>query len=88
MNERDYGFLSKAVEEAYEGVRCGDGGPFGAVVVKDDQIIVRCHNMVLKNMDPTAHAEVTAVREVCFILQFFLQSQHPNLCAIFQYVKV
>lgn len=65
VNERDYGFLSKAVEEAYEGVPCGDGGPFGAVVVKDDQIIVRCHNMVLKNMDPTAHAEVTAVREAC-----------------------
>jgi len=53
------------VEEAYEGVRCGDGGPFGAVVVKDDQVIVRCHNMVLKNLDPTAHAEVTAVREAC-----------------------
>ena len=68
VNERDYGFLSKAVEEAYEGVRCGDGGPFGAVVVKGDQIVVKCHNMVLKNMDPTAHAEVTAVREVCFIL--------------------
>ena len=66
VNERDYGFLSKAVEEAYEGVRCGDGGPFGAVVVKDDQIIVKCHNMVLRNMDPTAHAEVTAVRQVYF----------------------
>jgi len=65
VEERDYGFLSKAVEEAYEGVRCGDGGPFGAVVVKDDQIIVKCHNMVLRNMDPTAHAEVTAVREAC-----------------------
>lgn len=74
VEERDYGFLSKAVEEAYEGVRCGDGGPFGAVVVKDDQIIVKCHNMVLRNMDPTAHAEVTAVREVRFILQLFVLS--------------
>ncbi len=66
VKDRDYGFLSKAVEEAYEGVRCGDGGPFGAVVVKDDQVIISCHNMVLRHMDPTAHAEVTAVREVGF----------------------
>jgi tRNA(Arg) A34 adenosine deaminase TadA len=65
VKDRDYGFLSKAVEEAYEGVRCGDGGPFGAVVVKDDQVIISCHNMVLRHMDPTAHAEVTAVREAC-----------------------
>eukprot|EP00249_Psilotum_nudum_P015751 c25503_g1_i1 orf=219-860(-) len=63
--DRDYKFLSKAVEEAYEGVNCGHGGPFGAVVVKADEIIVSCHNMVLHNTDPTAHAEVTAIREAC-----------------------
>lgn len=64
-------FLSSAVEEAYEGVRSGEGGPFGAVVVKGEEIVVKCHNMVLKNLDPTAHAEVTAVREVSFeILRF------------------
>lgn len=65
VQDRDYKFLSKAVEEAYEGVNCGHGGPFGAVVVLNDEIVVSCHNMVLEYTDPTAHAEVTAVREAC-----------------------
>lgn len=64
VQDRDHKFLSKAVEEAYKGVECGDGGPFGAVVVHNDEIVVSCHNMVLINTDPTAHAEVTAIREV------------------------
>lgn len=63
--DHDKPFLTMAVEEAYEGVRSGEGGPFGAVVVKEGKVVVRCHNMVLKNLDPTAHAEVTAVREAC-----------------------
>ncbi|XP_052190010.1 guanosine deaminase-like [Diospyros lotus] len=58
-------FLTKAVEEAYKGVERGDGGPFGAVVVRNDEVVVSCHNMVLRNSDPTAHAEVTAIREAC-----------------------
>ncbi|PIA37893.1 hypothetical protein AQUCO_02900026v1 [Aquilegia coerulea] len=64
--DRDHKFLSRAVEEAYKGVECGDGGPFGAVVVCNDEVVVSCHNMVLKHMDPTAHAEVTAIRETRF----------------------
>ncbi|KAK9991949.1 hypothetical protein SO802_026934 [Lithocarpus litseifolius] len=64
VKDRDHAFLTKAVEEAYRGVECGDGGPFGAVVVRNDEVVVSCHNMVLKNTDPTAHAEVTAIREV------------------------
>ena len=64
VQDRDHKFLTKAVEEAYKGVECGDGGPFGAVVVCNDEVVVSCHNMVLKHTDPTAHAEVTAVREV------------------------
>ncbi|KAL6963513.1 hypothetical protein U1Q18_030390 [Sarracenia purpurea var. burkii] len=63
--DRDHKFLSKAVEEAYKGVECADGGPFGAVVVRNDEVIVSCHNMVLRNTDPTAHAEVMAIREAC-----------------------
>ncbi|XP_008223494.1 PREDICTED: tRNA(adenine(34)) deaminase, chloroplastic-like [Prunus mume] len=63
--DRDNKFLRKAVEEAYKGVECGDGGPFGAVVVHNDEVLVSCHNMVLRNTDPTAHAEVTAIREAC-----------------------
>ncbi|ERN02048.1 hypothetical protein AMTRI_Chr02g266060 [Amborella trichopoda] len=65
VQDRDHKFLSKAIEEAYNGVDCGHGGPFGAVVVRNDEIVVGCHNMVLKNTDPTAHAEVTAIREAC-----------------------
>lgn len=56
--------LKKAIEEAYKGVECGHGGPFGAVVVCNEEVVVSCHNMVLEYTDPTAHAEVTAVREV------------------------
>lgn len=63
--DKDHKFLSKAIEEAYHGVECGDGGPFGAVVVCNDEVVVSCHNMVLKKIDPTAHAEVTAIREAC-----------------------
>jgi len=65
VQDRDLKFLTKAVEEAYNGVNCGHGGPFGAIVVRNDEVIASCHNMVLKNMDPTAHAEVTAIREAC-----------------------
>lgn len=75
VQDRDHKFLSKAVEEAYRGVDCGDGGPFGAVVVRNDEVVVSCHNMVLKNTDPTAHAEVTAIREVRCSLDC-----RPNLC--------
>ncbi|XP_074303633.1 guanosine deaminase-like [Silene latifolia] len=65
VQDRDRKFLMKAVEEAYKGVECGHGGPFGAVVVCNDEVVVGCHNMVLEYTDPTAHAEVTAVREAC-----------------------
>lgn len=57
--------LRIAIEEALEGMRAGDGGPFGAVIVKDNQIIGKGHNTVLKSHDPTAHAEVNAIRNAC-----------------------
>ncbi|KAK8951284.1 hypothetical protein KSP39_PZI004677 [Platanthera zijinensis] len=65
VGDKDHKFLSKAVEEAYNGVESGDGGPFGAVIVCNDEVVVSCHNMVLHDTDPTAHAEVTAIREAC-----------------------
>ncbi|XP_030508774.2 guanosine deaminase isoform X1 [Cannabis sativa] len=65
LEDRDQKFLSRAVEEAYKGVESGDGGPFGAVIVCNDEVVVSCHNMVLRCTDPTAHAEVTAIREAC-----------------------
>lgn len=75
VQDRDHSFLRKAVEEAYKGVESGDGGPFGAVIVSNGEVVVSCHNMVLNHTDPTAHAEVTAIREVGSIIncqKFFL----------------
>ena len=65
VQDKDLKFLPNAVEEACNGVNSGHGGPFGAIVVRNDEVIVSCHNMVLKNKDPIAHAEVTAIREAC-----------------------
>lgn len=60
--------LRKAIEEAKKGVELGDGGPFGAVIIDSNGDIVSIsHNMVLKEKDPTAHAEITAIREACKI---------------------
>jgi tRNA(Arg) A34 adenosine deaminase TadA len=57
-------FMQEAVDLATENVRNG-GGPFGAVIVKDGKIIGRGANRVTHNCDPTAHAEVMAIREAC-----------------------
>ena len=58
-------FLKLAIEEALTGIRRGEGGPFGAVIVKDEKIIGKGHNTVLKSHDPTAHAEINAIRDAC-----------------------
>ncbi|TKY52146.1 Guanine deaminase [Spatholobus suberectus] len=63
--DREDKFLTIAVEEAYKAVESGDGRPFGAVIVRNDEIVASCHNMVLRNTDPSAHAEITALREAC-----------------------
>ncbi len=64
MNE----FLALALEEARRGIENDDGGPFGAVIVRDGVVISRAHNEVLKRNDPTAHAEILAIREASSIL--------------------
>ena len=56
-------FMNEAVKEAKIGVEKGDGGPFGAVIVKNGEIIGRGHNRVLLKNDPTAHAEIEAIRD-------------------------
>ena len=58
-------FMKAAVDEARVGVKRGDGGPFGAVIVKDGEIVACSHNQVLSTNDPTMHAEVSAIREAC-----------------------
>ena len=56
-------WMKIAYNEATQGMLNGDGGPFGAVIVKDNKIIASAHNQVLKTKDPTAHAEINAIRE-------------------------
>ena len=58
-------FIRRAIELAREGVKSNAGGPFGAVVVKDNVIIAEGHNSVTSVNDPTAHAEVVAIRKAC-----------------------
>jgi tRNA(Arg) A34 adenosine deaminase TadA len=63
MNDSDY--MQEAIQLADYGMKKGDGGPFGAVIVRDRNIIGRGWNRVLVNNDPTAHAEITAIRDAC-----------------------
>lgn len=58
-------FMDEAAVEAYKGVSAGEGGPFGSVVVKDGEIVGRGHNVVVRTKDPTAHGEVSAIRDAC-----------------------
>ncbi|MEP4077882.1 nucleoside deaminase [Haloferula sp.] len=58
-------FMLRAIELARKGMLAGDGGPFGAVVVRNGEIIGEGWNRVLLNNDPTAHGEVTAIRDAC-----------------------
>lgn len=58
-------FMEEALKEADTGIENGHGGPFGAVVVRNQEIIGRGHNCVLLNHDPTAHGEIMAIRDAC-----------------------
>lgn len=58
-------YMNEAIKEAYEGINNKHGGPFGAVIVRDGEIIGRGHNQVLINHDPTCHGEVMAIRDAC-----------------------
>ncbi len=61
----EMGFLEQAVDLSAENVRTGRGGPFGALVVRKGVIIGRGTNSVTRTNDPTAHAEMVAIREAC-----------------------
>jgi tRNA(Arg) A34 adenosine deaminase TadA len=63
-------FMNEAIRLAGDNVD-NEGGPFGAVIVKDNEIIARGTNRVTSNNDPTAHAEVQAIREACSKLETF-----------------
>jgi len=63
--------MREAIKEAEAGLRGGRGGPFGCVVVRRGEVIARGSNQVTSANDPTAHAEVTAIRAACQRLQTF-----------------
>ena len=58
-------YMRMAINEAKKGIRNGHGGPFGAVIVKNDEVIARGHNQVVKNNDPTCHGEIMAIHKAC-----------------------
>jgi tRNA(Arg) A34 adenosine deaminase TadA len=70
MND-DLRFLSRAIEIAFASMRANRGGPFGAVVVKDGTIVGEGANSVLATNDPTAHAEIVAIRNAAAALGTF-----------------
>lgn len=63
--------MNKAIEESNKNInnQFSNGGPFGAAIVKDGKIIATAHNTVLQSNDPTAHAEINAIRKAAKILK-------------------
>jgi tRNA(Arg) A34 adenosine deaminase TadA len=64
-------FMRQAIRLSIENVQTGRGGPFAAIIVKDGRIIASGTNLVSSTNDPTAHAEIAAIREACKILNSF-----------------
>lgn len=71
--------MTRAIALAVENVDAGRGGPFGAVVVRNGQIVAEGMNLVTSTNDPTAHAEVVAIRRACQELGVF----HLDQCEIY-----
>ena len=78
MTERNYkdkddanGFMARAIQLSLDNVRSGRGGPFGTVIVKESRVIAEAANQVTATHDPTAHAEVLAIRLACQKLNYF-----------------
>lgn len=63
--ELDQRFMKEAIDAAFQGMRRNEGGPFGAVIVLNDAIIGYGNNCVTSTNDPTAHAEIMAIRKAC-----------------------
>ena len=68
---REEKFMHEAIELSKKGMLNNEGGPFGCVIVKDDVIVGRGNNKVTSTNDPTAHAEVMAIRDACKNLNSF-----------------
>jgi guanine deaminase len=71
MADLEEKFMRRAITLALENVRSGAGGPFAALITKDGAVIAQGTNRVTSTNDPTAHAEIMAIREACQVLQNF-----------------
>jgi len=71
MKTKDHEYLRQAMELSKQGILSNEGGPFGAIVVKNDVVIGRGFNRVTSTSDPTAHAEIVAIRDACQHLNSF-----------------
>ena len=71
ITKADIGFIKKAIALSEKGMDQGAGGPFGAVIVKNGGIIAEGYNNVTSTNDPTAHAEIVAIRKACETLDSF-----------------
>ncbi len=69
--DQDNTFMRQAIGESLKGMERNEGGPFGAIVVKDGIVVGRGNNQVTSSNDPTAHAEVVAIRDACKNLNSF-----------------
>jgi len=65
MNDSEKRFLERAIELSRQGMQQDNGGPFGCVIVLDGEIVGEGYNMVTTSNDPTAHAEIVAIRQAC-----------------------
>jgi tRNA(Arg) A34 adenosine deaminase TadA len=63
--------MREAIRLSRDGMQSGHGGPFGCIIVKDGVVVGRGNNRVTSTCDPTAHAEVVAIREACAALKTF-----------------
>ena len=81
VTDRERHFMYLAVEESRQGMEAGDGGPFGCIIVRGEEIVGRGHNMVLCTNDPTTHAEVVAIRNACGNLGSFQLSGCEVYCS-------
>jgi tRNA(Arg) A34 adenosine deaminase TadA len=71
MTTNEQKFLERAIELSRQGMRSGKGGPFGCVIVKNGKVLAEGCNEVARTNDPTAHAEVVAIRNACKALSNF-----------------
>ena len=76
---REEKFMQEAIRLSQAGMQQNKGGPFGCIIVKNDEIVGRGWNQVLANNDPTAHAEIIAIRDACTNLGSF----HLHDCELY-----